>query len=327
METPIRSLSSEIKLIQPTTWSALHSEGVHNPTPIKSSSLSIKLTCGAIAGVIGTCLYYQDTATESENRHRRPTIPRNSRWNAEDCQGGRHSGTLSWTRSKPCWHLSEKAIKLAVNDYSREFWGRRLNTNPDSLPLIYGMISGATAGFCQVVVTNPMEIVKIQLQLAGAESHAVSGKAKLTAVDVVRQLGLRGLYKGTAATLARDVPFSFIFFPMVAILKSVFTPANSHGEAPFSVIFGSGIVSGAVGATLVTPMDVVKTRLQVISKPGDKVYSGMMHCYRDIIKHEGVAALFKGAAPRAMIVSPLFAITILIYEFQQRFLGKFPSEL
>ncbi|KAH6567833.1 hypothetical protein BASA50_006422 [Batrachochytrium salamandrivorans] len=299
---------------------------------VYSSSLSIKLTCGAIAGVIGTCLIFplDIIKTRLQNQKIGTGGPQyhgilDGMQKIVKAEGIR--GLYRGLVPNLVGICPEKAIKLAVNDYSREFWGRRLNTNPDSLPLIYGMISGATAGFCQVVVTNPMEIVKIQLQLAGAESHAVSGKAKLTAVDVVRQLGLRGLYKGTAATLARDVPFSFIFFPMVAILKSVFTPANSHGEAPFSVIFGSGIVSGAVGATLVTPMDVVKTRLQVISKPGDKVYSGMMHCYRDIIKHEGVAALFKGAAPRAMIVSPLFAITILIYEFQQRFLGKFPSEL
>nr|KAJ3421877.1 hypothetical protein HK105_001978 [Polyrhizophydium stewartii] len=216
--------------------------------------------------------------------------------------------------------IPEKAIKLAVNDYAREFWGRRTNTHPDHLPLTYGILSGATAGLCQVVATNPMEIVKIQLQLAGATPLA-AGERKMTAGDVVRKLGLRGLYKGTTATLARDVPFSFIFFPLVSILKAAFTPERSNGVPPFSVVFGSGIASGAIAAALVTPMDVVKTRLQVIPKPGDKVYTGMMHCYRDILANEGASALFKGVVPRVLIVSPLFAITVLVYEVQQRYLS------
>eukprot|EP00842_Homolaphlyctis_polyrhiza_P003907 jgi/Hompol1/4517/HPOL_003688-RA len=212
--------------------------------------------------------------------------------------------------------IPEKAIKLAVNDYAREYWGRKTNTHPDHIPLQYGVISGATAGFCQVIATNPMEIVKIQLQLAGASS-ASSTTPKLTAGDVVRQLGLRGLYRGTAATLARDVPFSFLFFPMTAVLKSFFTPTGQK-DVPFAVVFGSGIVSGAVAAAAVTPMDVVKTRLQVIPKPGDKVYTGMINCYSEIIKHEGAGALFKGVVPRMLIVAPLFAIATLMYEVQQR---------
>lgn len=69
-------------------------------------------------------------------------------------------------------------------------------------------------------------------------------------------------------------------------------------------------------------MDVVKTRLQVAPKEGERVYKGMADCYRHIIKTEGVGALFKGVVPRTMIVSPLFAITVLVYEAQQRFLAK-----
>jgi len=30
------------------------------------------------------------------------------------------------------------------------------NQHPDELDLRYGMMAGATAGFCQVIATNPM---------------------------------------------------------------------------------------------------------------------------------------------------------------------------
>lgn len=98
--------------------------------------------------------------------------------------------------------IPEKAIKLAVNDYCRERFAG--NDSPDTLAPHLGMIAGfvftnnsATAGFCQVVATNPMEIVKIRMQLGN----------NLT--QILSDLGFRGLYKGTAATLCRDVPFRY----------------------------------------------------------------------------------------------------------------------
>ena len=171
----------------------------------------------------------------------------------------------------------EKAIKLAVNDYSREFWSDRLHVSEDSLPLQYGMIAGATAGVCQVIVTNPMEIVKINMQMAGV--NAAPGIPRPNTMDVVRDLGLKGLYRGTLATLSRDVPFSFLFFPSLSLFKSM-APKNPDGTVPFSSVFGSGIVAGAFSAAAVTPMDVVKTRLQVSGKPGEKPYKNMSECYR-----------------------------------------------
>ena len=39
--------------------------------------------------------------------------------------------------------------------------------------------------------------------------------------QVVKHLGLGGLYRGYFITLMRDVPFSMIFFPLYAFLKDV----------------------------------------------------------------------------------------------------------
>ena len=51
--------------------------------------------------------------------------------------------------------------------------------------------SSSQAGASQVFFTNPLEIVKIRLQMAGevANSHNVS------AVSVIKELGFFGLYK------------------------------------------------------------------------------------------------------------------------------------
>lgn len=48
------------------------------------------------------------------------------------------------------------------------------------------------------VATNPMEIIKIRMQTA-----LVPNKTKPSALTIVNELGIRGVYKGTCCTLLR----------------------------------------------------------------------------------------------------------------------------
>ena len=54
-------------------------------------------------------------------------------------------------------------------------------------------------------------------------------------------------------------------------------------------------VTGAPAASLVTPADVIKTRLQVAERKGMTVYSGLLDCTRKIWREEGGRAFWKGA--------------------------------
>lgn len=103
----------------------------------------------------------------------------------------------------------EKAIKLTVNDLLRAK-GKDKATGQITLP--WELLAGGTAGGCQVAVTNPLEIVKIRLQMQG-EAAREAGQSPRGAVHIIRQLGLLGLYKGAGACMCRDIPFSMIYFP------------------------------------------------------------------------------------------------------------------
>lgn len=58
----------------------------------------------------------------------------------------------------------EKAIKLVANDFFRFCLAVPYQ---EQLPLVRGMIAGGGAGLCQIIVTTPMELLKIQMQDAG----------------------------------------------------------------------------------------------------------------------------------------------------------------
>ena len=146
----------------------------------------------------------------------------------------------------------EKAIKLTVNDLVRD---KLTDKKTKHLPVWAEVAAGACGGASQVMFTNPLEIVKIRMQVAGQEG------VRLGALSVCRELGLFGLYKGARACLLRDVPFSAVYFPTYAHLKLQF--ADDTGYVSPMALLTAGAIAGAPAASLVTPADVIKTRLQV----------------------------------------------------------------
>jgi hypothetical protein len=90
------------------------------------------------------------------------------------------------------------------------------------------------------------------------KEHQNAGRLSATgiALQLVRQRGIGGLYKGTGATMARDVTFSIVYFPLFAYLNSLGPrKKDGSGEAVFWASFVAGNAAGAFGATFVTPLD------------------------------------------------------------------------
>ncbi|XP_038964527.1 electrogenic aspartate/glutamate antiporter SLC25A13, mitochondrial isoform X1 [Rattus norvegicus] len=202
----------------------------------------------------------------------------------------------------------EKAIKLTVNDFVRD----KFMHKDGSVPLLAEIFAGGCAGGSQVIFTNPLEIVKIRLQVAGE----ITTGPRVSALSVVRDLGFFGIYKGAKACFLRDIPFSAIYFPCYAHVKASF--ANEDGQVSPGSLLLAGAIAGMPAASLVTPADVIKTRLQVAARAGQTTYSGVTDCFRKILREEGPKALWKGAGARVFRSSPQFGVTLLTYELLQR---------
>lgn len=214
----------------------------------------------------------------------------------------------------------EKAIKLTVNDLVR-----KIGTDDNGkITMGWEIAAGMSAGGCQVIFTNPLEIVKIRLQMQGGHKGSKPGEIplkRLNASQIIKQLGLKGLYKGALACLLRDVPFSAIYFPTYANLKKVlfgFDPNDTKAQRLLSwQLLVSGALAGAPAAFFTTPADVIKTRLQVELKLHETKYKGITHAARVILKEEGVGAFFKGSLARVFRSSPQFGFTLASYELLQ----------
>ena len=216
----------------------------------------------------------------------------------------------------------EKALKLTVNDLVRD-----LLRKDGEVSTISAIIAGSCAGASQVIVTNPLEIVKIRLQMASEGAKA--GAPKLGAGQVIKELGFLGLYKGASACFLRDIPFSFIYFPTYSFSKNFLLSrqimVNEDGTLSGGALMGAGMFAGMPSAYFTTPADVIKTRLQSKGKDG-VVYNGMRDCAAKILKDEGISAFFKGGLMRVFRSSPQFGVTLWAYEQLQRLCGPYADE-
>lgn len=170
------------------------------------------------------------------------------------------------------------------------------------------------------IFTNPLEIVKIRLQVQGEVAKNVEGAPRRSAMWIVRNLGLVGLYKGASACLLRDVPFSAIYFPTYNHLKRDYFGESQTKKLGILQLLTAGAIAGMPAAYLTTPCDVIKTRLQVEARKGDTSYTSLRHCARTIWAEEGFRAFFKGGPARILRSSPQFGFTLAAYEVLQNLL-------
>ncbi|KAI9022157.1 mitochondrial carrier domain-containing protein [Phycomyces nitens] len=277
---------------------------------------SYAFALGSVAGAVGATAVYPIDLVKTRMQNQRSKVVGELLYkNSLDCfkKVIKNEGAIGLYRGlgpQLVGVAPEKAIKLTMNDFVR---GKFINKETGEIKFWQEMIGGAAAGASQVVFTNPLEIVKIRLQIQG-EQAKMADVPRRSAIWIVKQLGIVGLYKGVSACLLRDVPFSAIYFPAYAHLKKdVFKEGPDH-KLTITELLTSGAIAGMPAAYFTTPADVIKTRLQVEAKKGQTSYNGITDAARKIYAEEGFKAFFKGGPARILRSSPQFGVTLTVYE-------------
>ncbi|XP_025008374.2 calcium-binding mitochondrial carrier protein Aralar1 isoform X4 [Gallus gallus] len=286
------------------------------PIWLQVAESAYRFTLGSIAGAVGATAVYPIDLVKTRMQNQRSTgsvVGELMYKNSFDCfkKVLRFEGFFGLYRGllpQLIGVAPEKAIKLTVNDFVRD----KFTKKDGSIPLPAEILAGGCAGASQVIFTNPLEIVKIRLQVAGE----ITTGPRVSALSVMKDLGLLGLYKGAKACFLRDIPFSAIYFPVYAHSKLMLADENGHVGG--LNLLAAGAIAGVPAASLVTPADVIKTRLQVAARAGQTTYSGVIDCFGKILREEGPSAFWKGAAARVFRSSPQFGVTLVTYELLQR---------
>jgi solute carrier family 25, member 39/40 len=182
---------------------------------------------------------------------------------------------------------------------------------PSSIPsTLAPLIAGMSARTFAVAAISPLELFRTRLQAYHPTENASSFRSVLDGISsLVREQGLRSLWRGLELTLWRDVPFSGIYWTGYEYLRRKFKEHEVFrrgGEGGFfEEAFTAGWFSGTLAAFLTQPFDVSKTRRQVYS--GGEI-SSTIRLMSMIRKEEGVRGLWKGFVPRMLKVAPACAI-------------------
>ncbi|XP_054814007.1 uncharacterized protein LOC129314555 [Prosopis cineraria] len=186
-----------------------------------------------------------------------------------------------------------------------------INVAPTLPDIQVQSISSFCSTFLGTAVRIPCEVLKQRLQ-AGLFDNV--GEA---IVGTWHQDGLRGFFRGTGATLCREVPFYVAGMALYAESKKAVQQVLRRELEPWETI-AVGALSGGLAAVVTTPFDVMKTRM--MTAQGRSV--SMTLVAFSILRHEGPLGLFKGAVPRFFWIAPLGAMNFAGYELARKAMNK-----
>jgi solute carrier family 25 oxoglutarate transporter 11 len=177
-----------------------------------------------------------------------------------------------------------------------------------ALPFINGGLAGMTA----TTVIQPVDMVKVRLQLAG---EGVKTGPKSTPISVLKEIIAKGkvldLYTGLSAGILRQAVYTTArlgFFD--TFMKSLSARAKeSHSTVGFKERAAAGLAAGGLAAMVGNPADLALIRMQSdgLKPVGQRAnYTSVIDALVRISKQEGVARLWAGCYPtvvRAMALN------------------------
>lgn len=158
--------------------------------------------------------------------------------------------------------------------------------SPEKGSFLHHMAAGSAAGVAEHVSIFPIDTIKTHMQ---CQRCPVNGKSiKLTAMETGRRLvaeeGPLRLFRGVSTMLGASLPAHAIYFSVFEATKKLFG-ADSPEHTPIAS-GTAGVCATMCHDMIMTPMDVVKQRLQL------GYYSGVFDCFKTVIRHEGIRALY-----------------------------------
>jgi len=217
-----------------------------------------------------------------------------------------------------CTHLVLKySVRWWFNDTYRSLLADKDGKVSTPASFLAGLMSGVTEA---VLIVTPFEVVKTRLQTQ------VSFGTKLKyngPVDVVRKVikeeGVQSLWKGNGPTMVRQGWNQLLLFGPYGIIKEAVFDKKFHEPLETHQTILLGTLVGSLGPLTNNPFDVAKTRLMNQREVGKaRKYTNMFQCILDVLKKEGILALWRGCFMRISRVAPGMGITFTVVETFQK---------
>eukprot|EP00058_Branchiostoma_floridae_P027806 XP_002613297.1 hypothetical protein BRAFLDRAFT_118712 [Branchiostoma floridae] len=187
-------------------------------------------------------------------------------------------------------------------------------------------VAGCLGGAAGVLVGHPFDTVKVRLQTQPANHRLYRGTFHCFA-EIIRKESAFGLYKGMTSPLIGLTFINAIVFGVQGNVMRVI------GEGSVLNSFLAGSAAGAVQTLVCSPMELAKTRMQLMGMGQkaktrkEKDVKNSLDCLLKIYRKEGLRGCCRGMTLTLWRETPAFGVYFATYDMICQLLSpKDPNE-
>lgn len=183
---------------------------------------------------------------------------------------------------------------------------------PDALkhlPPGYAMVAGALAGAGEHIVMYPADVIKTRSQAHVSHAQPAYRHPFHAVAQIYKGEGMRGLYRGMPAVVAGAIPSHAVYFATYEWTRQSLGAMRTDGHHPIANGVAGGVATMMHDA-IVTPLDVVKQRLQLYQSKHTGVVRTLMH----VARTGGVRAFYASYPTTVLMNVPFMSVHFATYE-------------
>ncbi|GBG26035.1 Mitochondrial thiamine pyrophosphate carrier [Hondaea fermentalgiana] len=171
--------------------------------------------------------------------------------------------------------------------------------------------AGVASGVVSRLIVSPLDVLKIRLQLQVSGQDGYRGVAQ-SATKILREEGVRGLWKGTAPSLVLWGLYAGVQFP--AYQETLRILGFSRETAPLGVDLVAGAAGSLAATTISYPLDTIRTQLVYRRAEHGNVFA----LTRLTLQRDGFLGFYRGFLPTVTQVVPGMAFSFAFYGYIKR---------
>lgn len=181
----------------------------------------------------------------------------------------------------------------------------------DGLEFWQYMIAGSIAGSVEHMAMFPVDTLKTRMQAITSPTKTSAITLRQSLGSIVKLEGVGGLYRGIAAMGLGAGPAHAVYFSVYESCKRILSEGNPNSPVAHAA---SGVCATVASDGVLTPMDVVKQRLQLKGSP----YKGVWDCVKRVAAEEGFGAFYASYWTTVVMNAPFTAVHFATYEAAKR---------
>ncbi|XP_009792459.1 uncharacterized protein LOC107796393 [Nicotiana tabacum] len=240
--------------------------------------------------------------------------------------------------------IPARALYMAALEVTKSNVGTatvRLGVSEPTATALASAAAGLSAAVAAQLVWTPVDVVSQRLMVQGGSSKYLNG------IDAFRRIlkidGPKGLYRGFGFSILTYAPSNALWWASYSITQRLvwsgygcyfckngeertedaIKTLRPNSKTVMAVQGVSAAMAGGISALITTPLDTIKTRLQVLD--GDE--NGrrgptVVQTVRNLVREGGWMACYRGLGPRWASMSMSATTMITTYEFLKRLSTK-----